>query len=151
MMFDLRSNPAWDLAHARWLAADALVKASDRFGPATRAAREYDFARRDAEARHGGGPITDEQTKTDLAQLRIHCDALGSAEYDRFVLPADIAAVGLITTPAPTIEAVHIKLSVIEQLELQNREDLPIDLFTIIEADVRRLGFNVAASSEVGA
>lgn len=136
------TNASWAAAYDRWRLAHALLIGCNHFGHARDADNDHNVAVHHAKSEFGS--IVQANRNPAVAQRIADAYDRGArardAEYDAFIRPADLAAVDLVLIPAPTIEAVYIKIDVIRAHELDNHTGMPEHPFDVIERDVRRLG-----------
>jgi hypothetical protein len=121
---DAEARALWDrrLAHYRRLAAAAKAAAENGW---FRAANDRFY-------REKADPAADH--KAAFARL----DRAEDLYWHRCTEPMQEAAVALALTPAPHVEALRTKITVIRTHELHELECMPRDCFEVLEEDVAR-------------
>lgn len=135
----------WDRLHHAYRLAVALYDANDAFGYTKAINNEHDRLRYDLDQKYGNwrkAPAVDQAAVRASLQ---RCNDASERSLDLYVNPADRAAIALMLTPAPDVDAVHIKIAIAAKHELDNTTGMPREPMDIIIEDVRRLGGEVAA------
>ena len=131
----------WDEALRRYELLNLLGDACCAFGPGRWTDQEVQRSTANAVAAHGSlaAARRDPEWAAQLDKTwRANADVEKRESRDYFV-PADAAAVELVSIPAPTFDALRAKVAVINQRELWNHRGVEGDCFAIVEADARRL------------
>ena len=140
-MADKNLAALWDQRKAKWQLLVALRDADNAFGAHATAYRVWDEVQRSAIDRFGALP----RAKEDVGEAKVieaGWEALSEAEaawYSDYVHPADLAALELVLTPAPDLDAVLLKATIAKDHELDNMTSMPREPMDVILDDVRRL------------
>ena len=140
-MADKNLAALWDQRKAKWQLLVALRDADNAFGAHATAYRVWDEVQRSAIDRFGTVPRAKEDA-SEAKAIEAGWEALSEAEtawYSDYVHPADLAAIGLVLTPAPDLEAVLLKAKIAKDHELDNTTSMPREPMDVILDDVRRL------------
>lgn len=129
--------PDWATRHAEYRRLLVLRDADLTFGVLAEAKYAHEMALQRAEARCA--------TRAEaLAQrdVRVASRALSVAEGRHHATYGDVlesAAIAAVLAPAPDLEAVEVKMTLIRLFELDNRRDMPLPPMEVIEGDLARL------------
>jgi hypothetical protein len=131
----------WDRRRDRFAILKALRDADEAFGRCADGNRAYDLFRRIVRERHGTNDKrrvpAETQAEWDVEFEKMNAsDAIFTA---RFCKPADLAAIELIMTPAPDLDAALLKIEIIKDFELWNTYEVPVDCMDLVSADMARL------------
>jgi hypothetical protein len=124
---------AWHELLSEYRALRALKVADEKYGPLFSANFEHQIAREAAEA----DPSDDARCRVSAAYQAN--EAALEVHMARYWAPWLNAGIALVRAPAPDLEAVDVKLMVIDEAGLEEREDEPGELFRIVADDVQRL------------
>ena len=131
----------WGQRKAKWQLAVALRDADNAFGAHATAYRAWDEIQRSAIERFGNFQRAKEDAEAGKV-IEAEWGALDDAEtawFNEYVHPADLAAIELMLTPAPDLEAVLLKATIAKDHELDNTFSMPREPMDVILEDVQRL------------
>ena len=133
--------PEWNDALRRYQIATALADADFSFGAFRQANRDFDMAKLHLRDRFGSvaKAKADPQAAKEWACIWSALTAAEEARIMTFSRPRWKAARELAMAPAPTLEAVRLKIEMIKSEELDNNSQMPGDPMAIIVEDLARL------------
>jgi len=139
---------AWNRAKLEYESRALLQDAVEKFGYFHEATSDLADAKFQLNhVRRNGRVGADIKSRPDLAKERgvvdrasKALDVAGGRWLRECVTPTEKAAQTLLLTPAPDIEAVQFKASVIERHELYNLLSTPRDCVLVLQEDLSRLG-----------
>jgi len=136
------NRSAWDRARRNYECRRALQEAVEKFGALAQVSEKRQLVHYEVKERFG----TTRGDRVDAAAKR-KLDAAYEAEQrvsdkwmDEYVYPTEAAAIALLLTPAPDIEALQFKMRVIEKEELHLSNATPRDCCQVLHEDVARVG-----------
>jgi hypothetical protein len=116
----------WERNLAAYRIAAALTDAGASFGPFARENDAFDLAKRRLEDRHGS--ITraklEPEAGAEWAEVWARMGEAEEVRYRELLKPMWAAAIRLVLTPAPDLEAALIKVEIIKHEELDNDADM---------------------------
>lgn len=129
----------WDYRLMEYQARKLLLDADEAFGAHAVEAEEIKRGFSSLKWKHGSreAAIAKEGAKWD-ALIEAE-DRNNDTHYERFYRRVDLTAIALVSTPAPSLAAVQIKIDIIKELRLETDTRITFDLFEVIESDVKRL------------
>lgn len=120
------SRSEWDRRVLAYRAAELLRRADEKFGALANAMEAWLVAKHESGDEKPSDGAFERIRTAEERHYRAYCDQV------------EEAAIALAMTPAPNLDAVEIKLAVIEREDLAGSER-PLPLMDMIAADVRRL------------
>lgn len=137
------SQTPWQRAFDRYRLLHGLITAEESFGAMGQANAVHDEERARVARKVGCAAKEVWRREDGRSLLKASFDAVELAEK-RFAVdwctPYDAAAVALVLTPAPDIDAILYKVDVIERHDLSGEGALPRDPMSILLDDAQRLG-----------
>lgn len=132
---------AWDARVAHWRLAVVLRDADQKFGAYAKSSQTFEEESYRLKREYGGWERAQATKEGKERAKRIFASQMAGerAWYSKFVEPADDAAIALMTTPAPDVTALSLKVEVAEAHELDNHAGMPAEPIEIIRQDARRL------------
>ncbi|HEY1606570.1 MAG TPA: hypothetical protein VGF77_13340 [Allosphingosinicella sp.] len=132
----------WDRRLHEYRRLQALDDASNAFGPYSLAKEEYDLV-----CLRLGVPDTARWSSESLSEAdrkEFHeagrtMDRKCDVYMDAYYCPAQDAAIALLLTPAPDLEAALTKIAIIKQHDLHTLTRVPRDCFEVVAEDMARL------------
>lgn len=129
-------DPRWNRRVARYRRARALMEADYAFGDNAKANEAFNTARAEAVRAVGEGRLDEHPGFPEAWEAMSRAD---EERFRRYIRPADLAAMLVVLTPAPNLEAALLKVEIIKEHELDNYSPMPRDPFGIVLEDMRRL------------
>lgn len=131
---------AWDRALRKYRRAMVMFEATEQYGKFKHLGHDLELAREKATQNFGHWRKADKETAAELDRLYEREDAAWQAAYQLYCVPACNAAIELLLTPAPDVDAVMYKMEVAKTHELDNHTGVP-DVFDVIKDDWERLRY----------
>lgn len=136
-------DPVWDKALHAYLRADALQHAVSQFGPLAQVEEKRQHAQIELEAKYGRNWTSHPDTEQRRGELDKECSAAETDWSERHCRPFWRAGRELAATPAPSMPAALFKAVLIEQDEVWNDGDFPLDAMQVLHEDFARLAGEV--------
>lgn len=133
----------WDKLMIALCLKTALRKADEGFGALAKANREHDDLYMPLKSKYGIHGIKEGCSATELEALRAsrdRSDEAANQHYDRYYIPENNAAIAVVMSPAPNVEALLDKIRLVVEYDLDSDRDMKRDPMEIVLEDVRRLG-----------
>ena len=130
----------WNRRVAEWRKLNALMNAERKWGACSRSNEDLKRLEYEMVAKHGTwqAAFASEEDGARCAAFNKESDALCAAEVANYVDPADRAAIALALTPAPDLDAMLLKIAVIEEHELDNMTWMTRDVMDVLREDAAR-------------
>jgi hypothetical protein len=135
------TSETWDDALASYRYCRALMEANEKFGPYHAAMENFDHER-DRISKEYGGWQRARSTPDGKKQADRAWEACNAAEKEysaEYLEPVWAAARKLVSTPAPDLAALRIKIEVIDREEVWNDAQFAGDTWDIVNEDAARL------------